>query len=178
MKLTIRKELFLAIYSNEQFTVNDLKAIPLQSFGEECLLGGNVDKIIQEMMTIGAVMPCGLNDEGDEEFTKGFMFNHADWEVVDYDNYTDELEHHIPNEGGLLESLRDKLTILSRSYSIHERAWKHFNRLCAQHSELRPCLGLYISKHDNLRLDLKAEILAIKNAITAYKEVMQVHEKN
>lgn len=38
---------------------------------------------------------------------------------------------------------------------------------------LRPCLDQYISEHDNCRLDIKAEMLAVENAITFYKNINQ-----
>ncbi|MCG9774798.1 hypothetical protein L1D49_16045, partial [Vibrio diabolicus] len=69
----------------------------------------------------------------------------------------------------LLTILQDKQSELSESYSLHKRTWKHFTQLCTQHSELRLCLDEYISEYDNRRLDLKAEMLAVENAITFYK---------
>ncbi|OOX35347.1 hypothetical protein BJL83_24215 [Vibrio parahaemolyticus] len=45
-----------------------------------------------------------------------------------------------------------------------------------QHSELRQCLDQYISEHDNRRLDIKAEMLAVENAIAFYKDMSQVAE--
>jgi hypothetical protein len=123
------------------------------------------------MSFIGAVLSCGFDKHGDEKFSKGFMFNHTDWEVVDYDNYSDDSNYLSLKRESLLTILQDRQSELSESYSLHERAWKHFNLLCAQHSELRQCLDRYISVHDNRRLDLKAEILAVENAITFYKDI-------
>ncbi|EGR0067923.1 hypothetical protein FR276_20920 [Vibrio parahaemolyticus] len=173
MKVKIRKELFLAIYNHEHFTVNDLKSVPLNGSEDECLSDEYIERIMKTMTFIGAVISCGFHENGDEQFFKGFMFNHTDWEVVDYDNYNEDSSNCHSHEESLLTSLRDKLSELSESYSLHERAWKHFNRLCAQYSELRPCIGQYISEHDNRRLDLKAEMLAVENAISFYKNTTQ-----
>ncbi|TOE68220.1 hypothetical protein CGJ38_23655, partial [Vibrio parahaemolyticus] len=76
----------------------------------------------------------------------------------------------------LLTILQDKQLELSESNSLNQRAWKHFNRLCAQYSELRPCIEKYISEHDNRRLDIKAEMLAVENAINLYKNTAQLEE--
>ncbi|AEH33977.1 hypothetical protein DEB41_11200 [Vibrio anguillarum] len=168
-KVRIRKELFLAIYYNEHFSSNDLKSVPLDSDEKEYLSDEYVEKKLKEMSLIGAVLSCGFDKHGDEEFSKGFMFNHIDWEVVDYDNYSDDSNCLSFKRESLLTILQDKQSELSESYSLHKRTWKHFNRLCAQHSELRLCLDEYISEYDNRRLDLKAEMQAVENAITFYK---------
>ncbi|EJM7847056.1 hypothetical protein NOZ45_002142 [Vibrio parahaemolyticus] len=173
MKVKIRKELFLAIYYNEHFSANDLKSISLDSEEKEYLLGEYVEKKLKEMSFIGAVLSCGFDKQGDEEFSKGFMFNHIDWEVVDYDNYSQDCNYLSLKKESLLTILQDKQSELSESYSLHQRAWKHFNQLCAQHSELRLCLDQYISEYDNCRLDLKAEMLAVENAINFYKNITQ-----
>lgn len=168
-KVIIRKELFLAIYYNEHFSANDLKSFPLDSDEKEYLSDEYVEKKLKEMSLIGAVLSCGFDKYGDEEFSKGFMFNHIDWEVVDYDNYSEDSNYLSFKRRSLLTILQDKQSELSESYSLHKRTWKHFNQLCAQHSELRLCLDEYISEYDNRRLDLKAEMLAVENAITFYK---------
>ncbi|GAK17069.1 hypothetical protein JCM19053_2184 [Vibrio sp. JCM 19053] len=79
-KVIIRKELFLAIYYNEHFSANDLKSFPLDSDEKEYLSDEYVEKKLKEMSLIGAVLSCGFDKHGDEEFSKGFMFNHIDWE--------------------------------------------------------------------------------------------------
>ncbi|EJG1086169.1 hypothetical protein C4G53_RS20735 [Vibrio parahaemolyticus] len=168
-KVKIRKELFLAIYYNEHFSANDLKSFPLDSDEKEYLSDEYVEKKLKEMSLIGAVLSCGFDKHGDEEFSKGFMFNHIDWEVVDYDNYSEESNYLSFKRESLLTILQDKQSELSESYSLHKRTWKHFTQLCTQHSELRTCLDEYISEYDNRRLDLKAEMLAVENAITFYK---------
>lgn len=168
-KVRIRKELFLAIYYNEHFSANDLKSFPLDSDEKEYLSDEYVEKKLKEMSLIGAVLSCGFDKHGDEEFSKGFMFNHIDWEVVDCDNYSEDSNYLSFKRENLLTILQDKQSELSESYSLHKRTWKHFNQLCAQHSELRLCLDEYISEYDNRRLDLKAEMLAVENAITFYK---------
>ncbi len=173
MKIRIRKELFLAIYNNEHFSANELKSFPLDSDEREYLSDEYVEKKLKEMSFIGAVLSCGFDKHGDEMFSKGFMFNHIDWEVVDYDNYSEDSNYLSLKRESLLTILQDKQLALSESYSLHKRAWKHFNQLCAQHSELRPCLDQYISEHDNCRLDIKAEMLAVENAITFYKNINQ-----
>ncbi|WP_415721428.1 hypothetical protein [Photobacterium ganghwense] len=167
--IKIRKELFLAIYYNEHFSANDLKSFPLDSDEKEYLSDEYVEKKLKEMSLIGAVLSCGFDKHGDEEFSKGFMFNHIDWEVVDYDNYSEDSNYRSFKRESLLTILQDKHSELSESYFLHKRAWKHFNQLCAQHSELRLCLDEYISEYDNRRLDLKAEMQAVENAITFYK---------
>lgn len=168
-KVKIRKELFLAIYYNEHFSANDLKSVPLDSDEKEYLSDEYVEKKLKEMSLIGAVLSCGFDKHGDEEFSKGFMFNHIDWEVVDYDNYSEDSNYRSFKRESLLTILQDKHLELSESYSLHKRTWKHFNQLCAQHSELRLCLDEYISEYDNRRLDLQAEMQAVENAITFYK---------
>lgn len=168
-KVRIRKELFLAIYYNEHFSANDLKSFPLDSDEKEYLSDEYVEKKLKEMSLIGAVLSCSFDKHGDEEFSKGFMFNHIDWEVVDCDNYSEDSNCLSFKRESLLTILQDKQSELSESYSLHKRTWKHFNQLCAQHSELRLCLDEYISEYDNRRLDLKAEMLAVENAITFYK---------
>ncbi|HHY0324768.1 TPA: hypothetical protein ACVU01_001988 [Vibrio cholerae] len=168
-KVKIRKELFLAIYYNEHFSANDLKSFPLDSDEKEYLSDEYVEKKLKEMSLIGAVLSCGFDKHGDEEFSKGFMFNHIDWEVVDYDNYSEDSNYPSFKRESLLTILQDKQSELSESYSLHKSTWKHFNQLCAQHSELRLCLDEYISEYDNRRLDLKAEMQAVENAITFYK---------
>ncbi len=168
-KVKIRKELFLAIYYNEHFSANDLKSFPLDSDEKEYLSDEYVEKKLKEMSLIGAVLSCGFDKHGDEEFSKGFMFNHIDWEVVDYDNYSEDSNYLSFKRESLLTILQDKQSELSESYSLHKRTWKHFTQLCTQHSELRTCLDEYISEYDNRRLDLKAEMLAVENAITFYK---------
>ncbi len=168
-KVRIRKELFLAIYYNEHFSANDLKSFPLDTDEKEYLSDEYVEKKLKEMSLIGAVLSCGFDKHGDEEFSKGFMFNHIDWEVVDCDNYSEDYSYRSFKKESLLTILQDKQSELSESYSLHKRTWKHFNQLCAQHSELRLCLDEYISEYDNRRLDLKAEMQAVENAITFYK---------
>lgn len=175
-KVRIRKELFLAIYYNEHFSANDLKSFPLDSDEKEYLSDEYVEKKLKEMSLIGAVLSCGFDKYGDEEFSKGFMFNHIDWEVVDYDNYSEDSNYLAFKRRSLLTILQDKQSELSESYSLHKRTWKHFNQLCAQHSELRLCLDEYISEYDNRRLDLKAEMLAVENAITFYKNTAPSRE--
>ncbi|EGQ8234628.1 hypothetical protein ACQ7JZ_000667 [Vibrio parahaemolyticus] len=176
MKVKIRKELFLAIYYNEHFSANDLKSFPIDCDEKEYLSDEYVEKKLKEMSLIGAVLSCGFDKHGDELFSKGFMFNHTDWEVVDYDNYSEDSNYLSLKKESLLTILQDKQSELSESYSLHKRAWKHFNRLCAQYSELRPCIEQYILEHDNRRLDLKAEMLAVENAITFYKNTAQLEE--
>ncbi|MDY8148766.1 hypothetical protein UQW94_09410 [Vibrio sp. PBL-C16] len=176
MTVKIRKELFLAIYHNEHFSANDLKSISLDSEENEYLSDEYVEKKLKEMSLIGAVLSCGFDKRGDEKFSKGFMFNHTDWEVVDYDNYSEDSNYLSLKKESLLTILQDKQSELSESNSLHQRAWKHFNRLCAQYSELRPCIEQYISEHDNRRLDIKAEMLAVENAINLYKNTAQLEE--
>ncbi|EGQ8899323.1 MULTISPECIES: hypothetical protein [Vibrio harveyi group] len=176
MKVKIRKELFLAIYNNEHFSAKDLKTFPLDSDEKEYLSGEYVDKKLKEMSLIGAVLSCGFDKLGDERYSKGFMFNHTDWEVVDYDNHCEDSDYLSLRGESLLTRLQDKLGALSESYSLNKRMWKHFNMLCTQHSELRQCLDQYISEHDNRRLDIKAEMLAVENAIAFYKDLSQVAE--
>ncbi|GLT17097.1 hypothetical protein GCM10007938_08740 [Vibrio zhanjiangensis] len=169
MKIKIRKELFLAIYYNEHFSANDLTSFPIDCDEKEYLSDEYVEIKLKEMSLIGAVLSCGFDKHGDEEFSKGFMFNHIDWEVVDYDNYSEDSNYLSLKKESLLTILQDKQSELSESYSLHKRTWKHFTQLCTQHSELRTCLDEYISEYDNRRLDLKAEMLAVENAITFYK---------
>ncbi|EKB1972346.1 hypothetical protein ONG05_004334 [Vibrio parahaemolyticus] len=176
MKVKIRKELFLAIYYNEHFSANDLKSFPIDCDEKEYLSDEYVEKKLKEMSLIGAILSCGFDKRGDEKFSKGFMFNHTDWEVVDYDNYSEDSNYLSLKKESLLTILQDKQSELSESYSLHKRTWKHFNRLCTQHSELRACLDEYISEYDNRRLDLKAEMLAVENAITFYKNTAQLEE--
>ncbi|ELH0900797.1 hypothetical protein Q9891_003339 [Vibrio cholerae] len=176
MKVRIRKELFLAIYYNEHFSANDLKSFPLDCDEKEYLSDEYVEKKLKEMSLIGAILSCGFDKRGDEKFSKGFMFNHTDWEVVDYDNYSENSNCLLLKRKSLLSSLQDHQSELSESYSLHQRVWKHFNRLCAQHSELKACLGQFLSDHDNRRLDIKAEMLAVENAIDLYKDIAQTKQ--
>ncbi|MBT0032103.1 hypothetical protein J4H40_22065 [Vibrio alginolyticus] len=171
MKVRIRKELFLAIYNNEHFSANNLKSVPLDTDEKECLSDEYVDKKLKEMSLIGAVLSCGFDKHGDEEFSKGFMFNHIDWDVVDYGNYCENSSYFALKEETLLTKLQAKLSCLSKSYHLNKRTWKYFNLLCTQHSELRPCLEQFISEHDNRRLDIQAEMLAVENAINLYKDI-------
>lgn len=170
-KIKIRKELFLAIYHTEHFSANDLKSLPLDTDEKECLSDQYVEKKLKEMSLIGAVLSCGFDRHGDEKFSKGFMFNHIDWDVVDYGNYNENSSYFALKEESLLTKLQDKLSYLSMSYMLNKRAWKYFNLLCTQHSELRPCLEQFISEHDNRRLDIQAEMLAVENAINLYKDI-------
>ncbi|EJL6467083.1 hypothetical protein NMS25_003181 [Vibrio cholerae] len=176
MKVKIRKELFLAIYYNEHFSVNDLTSFPIDCDEKEYLSDEYVEKKLKEMSLIGAILSCGFDKRGDEKFSKGFMFNHTDWEVVDYDNYSEDSNYLSLKKESLLTILQNKQSELSESNSLHQRAWKHFNRLCAQYSDLRPCIEQYISEHDNRRLDIKAEMLAVENAINLYKNTAQLEE--
>ncbi|ELA8065410.1 hypothetical protein LL266_07560 [Vibrio anguillarum] len=176
MKVKIRKELFLAIYYNEHFSANDLKSFPIDCDEKEYLSDEYVEKKLKEMSLIGAVLSCGFDKHGDELFSKGFMFNHTDWEVLDYDNYSEDSNYLSLKKESLLTILQDKQSELSESYSLHKRTWKHFSRLCTQHSELRLCLDEYISEYHNRRLDLKAEMQAVENAINFYKNTAQLEE--
>ncbi|TOB85943.1 hypothetical protein CGJ96_24385, partial [Vibrio parahaemolyticus] len=60
---------------------------------KEYLSGEYVDKKLKEMSLIGAVLSCGFDKLGDERYSKGFMFNHTDWEVVDYDNHCEDSDY-------------------------------------------------------------------------------------
>ncbi|MBF4359946.1 hypothetical protein EAY21_24360, partial [Vibrio anguillarum] len=86
----------------------DLKSFPIDCDEKEYLSDEYVEKKLKEMSLIGAILSCGFDKRGDEKFSKGFMFNHTDWEVVDYDNYSEDSNYLSLKKESLLTILQDK----------------------------------------------------------------------